>query len=152
MHIAIGADHNGTELKEALKFFLTAQGYQVDDMGSHGADSVDFPDIAVSVAEKVKENLGSHGILICGNGVGMAIAANKVPMIRAALCHDIASARQAREHNDANLLCLGGLILESGLAKEIVLAYLTAEFKGTRPGGERYARRVHKMALLDQKR
>jgi ribose 5-phosphate isomerase B len=152
MRIAIGADHNGIVLKKTLKEFLTDQGHQVDDMGSQGVNPVDFPDIAVRVTEKIIDNVSAHGILICGTGVGMAMVANKVPTIRAALCHDIASARQAREHNDANLLCLGGLIVGSGLAKEIVQTYLNAEFMGHRPGGERYARRVEKMALLDRKR
>ena len=152
MRIAIGADHNGITLKETLKELLASQGHQVDDLGSNGPQSVDFPDIAQRVAETVANHEATQGILICGNGLGMSMAANKVVTIRAALCHDILSARQAREHNDANLLCLGGLILGSGLAKEIVQAYMDAEYKGTTPEGERYARRVEKMASLDQKR
>ena len=151
MRIAIGADHNGITLKGVIKEFLASQGHQVDDMGSHGPASVDFPDIAQRVTETVVDHEAAQGILICGNGLGMSIAANKVATIRAALCHDILSARQAREHNDANLLCLGALIVGSSLAKEIVQAYLAAEYKGTAPEGERYARRVEKMARLDQK-
>lgn len=152
MRISIGADHNGVALKTTLKELLLRHGYEVQDMGSHGPDAVDFPDFAQQVAEAVAGQAASQGILICGNGVGMTMAANKVAGVRAALCHDILSARQAREHNDANVLCLGGLIVGPGLAQEIVQAYLGAEFKGTTPDGERYARRVSKMAHLDETR
>ena len=152
MRIIIGADHNGVALKKAVKEFLLRLGYDVRDCGAHDNASVDFPDFAEEVAESVARVEATQGILICGNGVGMTMAANKVPGIRAALCHDILSARQAREHNDANVLCLGGLIVGPGLAQEIVQTYLATEFKGTQPEGERYARRVGKMARMDQRR
>ena len=151
MEIAIGADHNGVALKAMIKEQLIAQGHNVSDFGPHYSTPTDFPDSAVEVGEAVANGAAAQGILICGNGVGMTIAANKIENIRAALCHDLLSARQAREHNNTNVLCLGGLIIGDALAQEIVQTYLTASYKGDQPNGERYARRVGKIENLDKK-
>ncbi|PYM49057.1 MAG: ribose 5-phosphate isomerase B, partial [Candidatus Rokuibacteriota bacterium] len=106
--VALGADHAGWELKEALKAWLMDAGYQVLDFGAHGPDSVDYPDYAAQIAEAVSVGKVDRGLLVCGTGIGMSIAANKVPGIRAALCGDVFTARMSREHNDANVLALGG--------------------------------------------
>ena len=150
MRIAIGADHNGVLLKDHLATFLGDLGHQVEDFGTYDAQPTDFPDIAISVGSSVATGTTEQGILICGTGVGMAIAANKIAGIRAGLCHDQLSARQAREHNDTNMLCLGGLIIGVNLAKEIVDTYLKARYQGAMPEGSRYLRRVTKIKGMDQ--
>src|SRR3990172_12338471 len=108
MRIVLGCDHAGWELKESLKEWLIQHGDQIQDFGTHSPDSVDYPDYAAQVAEAVANGKAERGVLICGTGIGMAMAANKVPGVRAALCSDLYSARMAREHNDANVLTLGG--------------------------------------------
>ncbi|MBI4233660.1 MAG: ribose 5-phosphate isomerase B [Chloroflexi bacterium] len=147
MRIAIGCDHNGVGLKQALMPALQEKAYEVHDFGCYDTASVDYPDIAQQVAEAVAQGKCQYGVLICGTGIGMSIAANKIPGVRAALCHDPFSARRAREHNDANVLCMGGSIIGPGLAKEIVEAYLNASFEGGR-----HARRVNKVAGLERAR
>ena len=131
MRIAIGCDHRGLELKQSIIKLITEMGHSYEDFGGYTADSVDYPDIAQKVAEKVARGDFERGILICDTGIGMSIAANKVKGIRAALCHDAFSARRARRHNDANILCLGAGRGEEGTA-EIVQTYLSTEFEGGR--------------------
>ena len=132
MKIAIGCDHGGFELKEAVKNFLAENGYEYQDFGTHDTQSCDYPDIAVPVAKAVAAGEFDRGILICGTGIGIGIAANKVAGIRAALCHDTFSAHASREHNNANIIAFGARIVGSELAKDIVKAYLDAEFMGGR--------------------
>ncbi len=142
--IAIGADHAGYRLKEEIIRFLQASGYPVEDMGTSGEESVDYPDYAARVARAVTAGQADLGILICGTGIGMSIAANKVPGIRAAVATDSYMARMAREHNDANVLCLGGRVLGGGSALEVVQAFLQSRF-----AGGRHARRVEKIQALE---
>lgn len=144
MRIALGSDHGGFHLKAAIKAYLDEQGIASDDFGTYSAESVDYPDYARKVAEAVVRGEYDRGILCCGTGIGVCIAANKVPGIRAALCHDTFSARAAREHNDANILTLGERVIGPGLALEIVAAWLAAEFSGGR-----HARRVEKIAAME---
>lgn len=145
MQIAIGSDHAGFNLKEAVKDILAEMGHTHEDFGCHGTISVDYPDIAFIVADAVAAGRFEQGILVCGSGIGMSIVANKVDGIRAALCHDTFCAKGAREHNNANILCMGERVIGQGLAKEIVIAYLTSEFEGGR-----HARRVEKMHAREQ--
>ncbi len=130
MKIAIGSDHGGFEYKEIIKKRLTEEGYEVVDKGIATLQEVDYPDVAVEVANAVVEKACDCGILICGTGIGMSIAANKVKGIRAALCADTFSARMSKEHNDANIIALGARTLGIELAYEIVKAYLGAKFLG----------------------
>lgn len=144
MKIYLGSDHGGFDLKEALEVYLIEQGHDVFDQGTHSLDSVDYPDYAKAVGEAVLENEGSLGIVICGTGIGISIAANKIKGIRAALCSEEFSARMARRHNDANVLALGGRTTGVELAKSIVDAFLNNEFEG-----DRHARRVQKICGLE---
>lgn len=146
MRIAIGADHGGYELKQQIAEFLTAQGHQVQDFGTHSLESVDYPDFASLVAHAVAAGEAGRGIVICGTGIGVSIAANKVRGIRAAVCTDCYMARMAREHNDAQILCLGGRVLGTGSALDIVQVFLSSEFLGGR-----HARRVGKISALEEK-
>lgn len=132
MKIAIAADHGGYELKEHIKKIMDDLGVQFEDLGTDSVASVDYPDYALPVARKVTNSEVDRGILICGTGIGMSIAANKVDGIRAALVHDCYSARVTREHNDSNILCLGGRIIGLNLAEEIVRIWLNGEFSGDR--------------------
>ena len=145
MHIAIGSDHAGYALKESVKGFLAEMGHTCEDFGCRDTDSVDYPDFAFAVADAVVQGRSERGILICGSGVGMSMTANKVPGIRAALCHDVFSAKGARQHNDANILCMGERVIGLGLAREIVIAYMTSEFEGGRHAG-----RLEKMHSREQ--
>ena len=131
MRIAIGCDHRGLNLKQSIIKLITDAGHSYEDFGCYTADSVDYPDIAKKVAEAVTRSDFECGILICSTGIGMSIAANKVKGVRAALCHDAFSARRARQHNDANVLCLGAQG-EQGLIPEIVEAFLTHKFEDGR--------------------
>ncbi len=131
--IYIGADSAGYPLKEELRQHLIDLGYEVEDCGTYSTDSVHYPEFASRVCERVQKNLdGSFGVLVCGTGIGMSMAANKYRGIRAALCSDTFSARMTRAHNDANVICLGGRVLGSCLATEILDAFLGAEFEGGR--------------------
>jgi len=132
MKIAIGSDHGGFDLKEVIKERLTKDGYEVVDKGIETLQSVDYPDIALTVCKSVIEKECDCGILICGTGIGMSIAANKLDGIRAALCCDTYSARMAKEHNNANIITLGARTIGTELAYEIVKAYLNAQFLGGR--------------------
>ena len=130
--VAIGTDHGGVDLKTALKADLVTLGYEVIDCGTDTKDAVDYPDIAVKVGGEVLKGDAEYGILICGTGIGMCIAANKIKGIRAANCNDIFCARRSRAHNNANVLCLGGDILGEVLALEIVNTFISTEFLGGR--------------------
>jgi len=140
MKIAIGCDHGGFELKEAVKNFLAENGYEYQDFGTHDTQSCDYPDIAVPVAKSVAAGEFDRGILICGTGIGIGIAANKVAGIRAALCHDTFSAHASREHNNANILTMGQRVIGQGLALDIVKIWLNTEFEGGR-----HQRRIDKI-------
>ena len=145
--IALGADHGGYALKESLKPFLQKQGYQVDDCGTHSAESVDYPDFAYAVAKKVSDGEAWRGIIIDGAGIGSCMVANKVPGVRAAMCYNNATAVNSREHNKANVLTLGAGMIDPDLAHQIVMTWLNTNF-----GGGRHARRVDKIDRLDKNR
>jgi ribose 5-phosphate isomerase B len=137
----LGCDHGGFELKEDLKNFLIEQGYEVIDYGTNSPEMIDYPDIAFPLAKDVAKGKCERGIICCGTGVGVSIAANKVHGIRAANCHDTFSARASREHNNANILTLGGRVIGKGLAQEIVQVWLKSEFiEG------RHLRRINKIS------
>ncbi len=144
MKIAIGSDHAGFALKEEIKKFLEEKGIEVVDFGTHSEERVDYPDYAIPLAESVAKGEEELGILICGTGIGMSIAANKVKGIRASLVSDVYSAHSAREHNNANVLCMGGRVLGTELAKEITNAWLDAKFSGGR-----HERRIEKIAKYE---
>jgi ribose 5-phosphate isomerase B len=144
MKVALGSDHAGYELKEQVKRQLAEAGIEVEDVGTISTDSVDYPDFARRVAVEVRDGRAERGILMCGTGVGVCIAANKVRGIRAALVSDPAIARLSREHNDANVLCLPGRFMNAPAAREIVKAWLEAPFEGGR-----HARRVEKISELE---
>jgi ribose 5-phosphate isomerase B len=143
--IAIGSDHGGVELKDKIKDFLTKSGHEVNDLGTNTKDSVDYPDIALQVAEEVSRGKASRGILLCKTGIGMCIAANKVPRVRAALCCQVEQAKLASEHNQANVLCLSGLTGEPEM-EQMIKAWLETPF-----GWERHLRRVNKIAEIEKK-
>ncbi|MDR1832039.1 MAG: ribose 5-phosphate isomerase B [Fusobacteriaceae bacterium] len=132
MKIVLGADHAGYPLKERVKAHLTEQGREVLDLGTYSTESVDYPDYAAAVGKAVVANPGDLGILICGTGIGISIAANKIKGVRAALCTDYAMAKLAREHNDANILALGGRTTAEAAALDIVDAFLRTAFAGGR--------------------
>ena len=142
--IALGADHAGYELKQILGQWLSEQGHLVSDFGTHSTASVDYPDIAAAVARAVRVGAAERGLLVCGSGVGMAIAANKVAGIRAAVAGDVVTARLCREHNDTNVLALGARAVGRDAAVAIVHAWLETAF-----AGGRHARRVEKLDVLD---
>lgn len=143
--MAIGADHGGYALKERIAFRLKEAGWEVLDCGTDSHESVDYPDFAHSVARKVADGEARWGIVIDGAGVGSSMVANKVPGVRAALCYDISSARNSREHNHANVLTLGAGLIGEGLAWQIVEEWLATEW-----GGGRHARRVAKIDAIEQ--
>ena len=145
MKIVIGSDHGGFHLKEILKQHLAERGIEVTDAGTYTEESCDYPDIAVKVCREITEGKAGKGILVCGTGIGMSMAANKVKGIRAALCGDVFSATMSREHNDANVICLGERVLGPGLAVSILDAWLDTEFAGGRHG-----RRVNKIMDIEK--
>jgi ribose 5-phosphate isomerase B len=130
--IAIGCDHGGLILKAEIMALLAELGHQADDQGCLTADAVDYPSFAEAVCQQVLDGLCERGILICGTGIGMSMAANRNPQIRAALCHELFTARMSREHNDANVLCLGARVVGPGLVLEIVRTWLGTSFAGGR--------------------
>jgi ribose 5-phosphate isomerase B len=144
--IAIGADHGGSELKDRIGQMLTETGFAVHDCGTHGSEPVDYPDVAHAVARLVAGGTCRWGIILDGAGIGSCMVANKVPGIRAALCHDLSSARNSREHNHANVLTLGARFIGEGLAIEIVRAWL-----GTEWGPGRHAARVEKITEVERR-
>ena len=132
MNIALGCDHGGFGLKQEILSYLQQAGYAVNDLGCHSEESVDYPDFAERVCAAIGSRKADRGILICGTGIGMSMAANRYRHIRAALCQEPFSARMSREHNDANVLCLGGRVLGPSLALDIVRVWLATEFAGGR--------------------
>jgi ribose 5-phosphate isomerase B len=146
MKIAIGSDHGGYRLKGEILEYLKAKGIQYEDFGAYSEESSDYADFALKVAEEVASKNFDFGILICGTGIGIGIAANKVPGIRAALCSDTFSAHACREHNDANILTIGQRIVGSGLAMDIVDTFLNAQFEG-----DRHLRRINKISEIEKK-
>lgn len=147
MKVIVGSDHGGFELKEDLKAQLADLKIEVVDVGTNSETAVDYPDFGRAVAAQVSSGKFDRGILICGTGIGMSMVANRFPGVRAALVHDLYTARLSREHNDANLLVLGGRITGKGLAREILKVWLEASFEGGR-----HARRVDKIKELDGKK
>ncbi|HEY2761995.1 MAG TPA: ribose 5-phosphate isomerase B [Pirellulales bacterium] len=147
MRIAIGCDHRGFSVKTKLIELVAHLGHEVSDAGSFGADSCDYPDVAAAVARKVSTGEVERGILICGSGIGMCIAANKVPGVRAAPCHDDLTAEMSRRHNDLNVLCLSADMLGERLIDRLVEVWLTTPFEGGR-----HSRRIEKIAELEQLR
>lgn len=148
MRIVVGSDHAGFSLKAAVVEHIKALGHQVVDVGSFDEKPVDFPDIAKLVTGSVVDKKADRGLMVCGTGVGAAIAANKVKGIRAAVCHDVHSAHQSVEHDDVNIMCLGAQIVGPWLAKDLISAYLGAEFSTS----EEFRRRVEKLHAMDAKR
>jgi ribose 5-phosphate isomerase B len=144
MRIAAGSDHAGLELKRALVAYLQGKGLTVDDLGTHDASSTDYPDWGERVARAVAAGEATLGLLVCGSGQGMAMAANRVPGVRAAVVADSFSSRAARAHNDANVLCLGQRVVGVGVAQDIVDAFLSTPFEGGR-----HAQRVAKLTALE---
>jgi RpiB/LacA/LacB family sugar-phosphate isomerase len=147
MRIAIGADHAGFTLKNELAAKLTQQGHEVLDLGSHSASPVDYPDIAESVASAIRDDQADRGIIVCGSGAGVSIAANKFPGIRAAVCHDTYTAHQAVEHDDMNILCLGARVVGPSLALDLVTAFIAATFSGD----PRHHRRLSKILDIESR-
>ncbi len=139
--IALASDHAGYELKAQLGVQLSGAGHTILDLGCDGPESVDYPDFAAAMAAVIRDGRAERGVLICGSGIGISIAANRHPGIRAALVHDVTTARLAREHNDANVLALGARIVGPEIAKDCVEAFLVTAFAG----GERHSRRVAKL-------
>lgn len=146
MNLAVGGDHAGFPMKGPVIEILKAAGYAIQDFGTHSAEPVDFPDIARLVCDAVRTGRTDRGILVCGTGVGACIAGNKIPGIRAALCHDAYSAHQCVEHDNVNLLCLGAQIIGIKLAEEILHAFLNARFSTE----EHFRRRVAKLEELER--
>ena len=144
MRVAIGSDHAGYDLKQHLIGVLTSLGHEVDDQGTHSTESVDYPDICAGVARTVVQGRADRGIVLGGSGQGEQIAANKVRGARAALCNDLYTARMSREHNDANVLAMGGRIVAPGLADEIVALWLGTEFEGGR-----HQRRIDQISAIE---
>jgi ribose 5-phosphate isomerase B len=146
MRVALGCDHAGFPLKTVIAATLSGLGHEVVDCGTDSPAPVDYPDYASAVAARVVEGTAERGILLCGSGVGAAVAANKVRGVRAGLCHDTYSAHQGVEHDDVNVLCLGGRIVGTSLAVEIVEAFLGARFTGE----ERHRRRLDKVLEMER--
>jgi ribose 5-phosphate isomerase B len=145
LRIAIGSDHAGFSVKEIIKKYLESAGYAVDDQGTGSEDSVDYPDFGKAVGERVASKKADLGIAVCGSGIGISIAANKVPGIRAALAHDAVTAQLAREHNDANVLAFGARIVTPAAALEMVQTFLDTPF-----AGGRHQRRLDKITQLER--
>jgi ribose 5-phosphate isomerase B len=145
LRIAIGSDHAGFPVKEAIRKYLDGAGYAVDDQGTSSEDSVDYPDYGKAVGERVATKQDDLGIVVCGSGIGISIAANKVPGIRAALAHNVITAQLAREHNDANVLALGARIVTPAAALEMVQTFLTTPY-----AGGRHQRRLDKITQIEK--
>ena len=147
MRIVIGSDHAGFSLKEDLNAYIRQLGHQVVDVGTHGTEPVDYPDYAEALSKTLIDGQADRGVLICGSGVGASVAANKLPGIRAGLCHDTYSAHQGVEHDNMNVLVLGGRVIGPALASELVTAYLKATFSGE----ARHQRRLEKVHSLEER-
>ena len=148
MRIVVGADHRGYVLKNTLAEHLTSAGHEVIDVGTNSDSPVDYPDVAVDVAGQIRSGDAERGIFLCGSGVGATIASNKIPGIRAGMCHDTYSAHQGVEHDDMNVLCIGSRIVGDDLAREVVDAFIGA----TLMDEERYQRRLAKVQALEEQR
>lgn len=146
MKVAIASDHGGINIREEIKSLMEELGIEYEDFGCECADSVDYPDYALPVAEKVAAGEFDRGILICGTGIGMSIAANKVKGIRCALVHDVYSAKLTRQHNDTNIISMGERVIGAGLAREIAQTWLTTDFQAGR-----HATRIGKIAEYEEK-
>ena len=142
--IALASDHGGFDLKESVIAHLLNTGWEVDDLGPHSGDSVDYPDYGIKLAEAVAEKRVQRGIVICGTGIGMSIVVNRYPGIRGTLCSDLFTAKLCREHNDSNILIMGGRLIGKGLAAEIVNTWLNTSFEGGR-----HQRRLDKINQID---
>jgi ribose 5-phosphate isomerase B len=149
MRVVIGGDHAGLALKNVLAKTLRELGHDLLDIGTHGPEEVDFPDITAELCRHVLSGEYERGLLICGTGVGAAIAANKTPGIRAAVCHDVFSAHQSVEHDDVNVMCIGGWIVGERLAQELVERFLGARFNAS---SDAFVRRVAKLSAMDRGR
>ena len=147
MRIAIGADHAGFEMKRDLAGYLAQGGHEVTDLGTHSTAPVDYPDIADAVAQAIRNGQADRGVLVCGSGAGASIAACKFPGVRAAVCHDAYTARQAVEHDDLNILCLGARVIGPALARSLVDAFLGAMFTGD----ERHMTRLRKIDAIESR-
>lgn len=147
MKVAMGSDHAGFEMKELLKGFVEELGHEVHDVGTHSTDSVDYPDYAEKLALAIRDGEAERGVLLCGSGVGASVAANKVPGVRAGICHDPYSAHQGVEHDDIQVLVLGARIIGSEVAKELVRAFLDARYTNE----ERHARRLAKVMAIEER-
>lgn len=146
MKIALAADHRGHGLKEKVSVFLSEKGHDVLDMGTNSAASCDYPDLAYPAAKSVADGGCDRAIMICGSGIGMDICANKVPGVRAALCHDELTAQMSRQHNNANVLCIASDLMSEDLTRNIITLWLETEFEG----GGRHERRVAKMTWIEK--
>ena len=147
MRIAMAGDHAGFEMKRDLAAKLRARGHDIVDLGTHSTDPVDYPDCADAVGAAVRDKRVERGIIVCGSGAGVAIAANKMPGIRASVCHDTYTAHQAVEHDDMNVLCIGARVIGIALAEEIAIAFLGAQFSGE----ERHQRRLNKLLEIERR-
>ena len=147
MKIAVGSDHAGFPLKEEVKKYLQELGHRVVDVGTHNTDPVDYPDYAEAVGKAVIERKAERGIVVCGSGVGASVAANKIPGVRAGLCHDTYSARQGVEHDDMNVLVMGSRVIGSAVGRELVTAYLSGKFTKE----ERHVRRLNKVRAIEKR-
>ena len=147
MRIALSADHAGFDLKQQVGAHLTRTGHEVIDLGTHSTAPVDYPDSAEAVAQAMFEGQAERGVIVCGSGAGVSIAANKFPSIRAAVCHDCYTARQAVEHDDMNVLCLGARVIGPALAGDVVAVFLAAQFSGE----ECHRRRLDKILAIEDR-
>jgi ribose 5-phosphate isomerase B len=150
MKVAVGCDHGGFALKDVVLEAVKAAGHEVIDVGTFSPEAVDFPDFTKKVGEKVQSGEADRGILICGSGIGAAIAANKMKGVYASICHDTYSAAQGVAHDAMNVLCLGGRVVGPELVKVLILAFLNAHYLGVEKNGERFARRVNKIKVMEQ--
>ena len=141
LSIAVASDHAGYDLKYALKQDLEAMGHEIVDLGTYSRDSVDYPDFGYAVALALREGKADRGVLVCGSGVGISIAANRYPEVRAALIHDPLGARLARQHNDANVICFGGRVIDAGVAAECLKVFVETQFEGGR-----HSQRIEKLS------
>ena len=152
MKIAVASDHAGYSLKQSVIDVVRAMGHDSLDLGTNSLEPVDYPDYTEKLGNMIQSGQADRGILLCGSGVGACIAANKMHGVFACVCHDTYSAHQGVEHDDMNVLCIGTRIIGPELAKEIVAAFLNANYTGNEPGQERHARRVEKIKIMEEKR
>lgn len=147
MRIAVGADHAGFEMKRDLAAAMAQQGHEILDVGTHSTAAVDYPDIAEAVATAIRNGQVDRGIIVCGSGAGVSVAANKFPGVRAAVCHDAYTARQAVEHDDLNVMCLGARVIGPALARTLAEAFLAAQFSAE----DRHLRRLAKIDAIESR-